>query len=110
MQSQRRYERVPFFCPVELTAMPEGKTFPARSLDVSLGGVGVLSQTGLEREHLVSVAFVFDGDPKKRVCETLMGRVASFRADDSGNVLGIEFLEPVSDAKHPTLARKLQNL
>ena len=107
MQCQRRYQRVPFLCPVELTALPEGKTFPGRTLDISLGGVGVLSQVGLEREHQVSVAFLLGNGPKGSVSESVMGRVAVLRADDIGNVIGIEFLEPLSSAKHPALLRKL---
>jgi c-di-GMP-binding flagellar brake protein YcgR len=110
MQCQRRYQRVPFLCPVELTPLPDGKTFPARTLDVSLGGVGVLSQVGLEREQTVSVAFLLGNGAQGRVSESVLGRVAAFRADDVGNVIGIEFIEPLSGAKHPTLLRKLLSL
>lgn len=110
VQCRRRYQRVPFLCPVELTALPEGRTFPARSLDISLGGVGVLSQIGLEREHLVSVAFLLGNGAQGRISERVMGRVAGLRADDTGNVIGIEFVEPLSTDKHPALLRKLQSL
>jgi c-di-GMP-binding flagellar brake protein YcgR len=110
MQCQRRYQRVPFLCPVELTALPEGKTSPARTLDVSLGGVGVLSQIGLEREHMVSVAFLLRNGQQGTVSESVLGRVAALRADDIGNVMGIEFIEPLTSAKHPALLRKLLSL
>jgi hypothetical protein len=36
-----------------------------------------------------------------------LGRVAYSRADEDGNRVGIEFIEPIQESAQPALARKL---
>jgi len=57
MTTIRRYDRVDFFCPVELTALTGGPAIPAHTFDISVGGVGVLSEGRLAQDELVTVSF-----------------------------------------------------
>ena len=49
---------VPFFCPVEVTVLPDGPAVQGHSFDISLGGVGItlgaLLEPGQPVQHLVS--------------------------------------------------------
>ena len=50
MLGRRRYERVPFFCPLQVIALQgEAATVPGSSLDISIGGVGLTAPRPLER-------------------------------------------------------------
>jgi len=110
MIEQRRYERVAFFCPLRLTVLPDGPTVPANSFDISLGGVGLATGASLPQGQSVSVRFQLKNAAGKPVEEIALGRVAYVRADEDGNRVGIEFLEPIRDSAQPELSRKLNNL
>jgi hypothetical protein len=108
--NQRRYERVGFFCEVVLTMLGNGKPIPARSLDISMGGVGLLSPQSLPRGALVTVAFVMRDAAQKYVVEQVTGTVVNAWADLDGNHIGIEFAEPINQLAQPLLSRKLENI
>jgi hypothetical protein len=110
MLGQRRYERVAFFCPLQLTVLPDGPTVPARSFDISIGGVGITTEILLERGRAVQIQFQLPNGSKERIVEDILGRVAYCRADEDGDRMGIEFLETIREAAHPALARKLNAL
>jgi c-di-GMP-binding flagellar brake protein YcgR len=106
----RRYQRVPFFHEVGLTAGKASAAAPARSFDISLGGVGVFTQAHLERGQLVQVAFHLRDARQQAFVETVAGHVAYLRASEDGNQLGIEFLEPIRVDTHPRLLRAIERL
>lgn len=110
MLGRRRYERVAFFCPVTVVVLPDGPAMQGRTFDISLGGVGVTTQRMLERGQSVRVRFHFQRGADVPVDEDVMGQVAYSRADEDGDRVGIEFLQPVSESISPMLAYKLNNL
>ena len=110
MQCRRRYERVPFFCPLHLIVLPEGTSTPANSIDISMGGVGITSVVSLERGQSVCIRFHLKNGSFETSDEDVVGRVAYSRADEDGNRLGIEFLEPIRASTHPLLLHKVEAL
>ena len=109
INSSRRYERVAFFCRVELAVSSQSPPIAAQTFDISLGGVGVLSPRAIERGVTVNVAF-FLRTPRGELVERIMGRIAYVKADESGTRLGIEFLETLAEATQPGLTRRLESL
>jgi hypothetical protein len=110
MACQRRYERVAFFCPLQLTVLPNGLTVPGTSFDISIGGVGIATELFLERGQPVRLRFHLENGSHGPIDEDILGRVAYARADEDGNRLGIEFLEAVCESGQPALARRLAKL
>lgn len=106
MTERRRYERVPFFCEVSLTALPEGLTFPARTVDISLGGVGLMTPAAFEPSQTVSLFFRLQDGYEPEQESRVMGRVVNLRADTDANLIGVEFFEPLSPAGNPRLLKK----
>jgi c-di-GMP-binding flagellar brake protein YcgR len=107
---RRRFERVQFFCEVQLTALPEGKVYTARSLDISLGGVGLVVQTGFKPGQKVAVSFLLGDKPGAEIGNRVLGRVANLRADADANLIGVEFNEPLSQAANPRLFGKIMDI
>ena len=107
MLGERRYERVPFFCPLELTVLPNGPTVPGNSFDVSMGGIGVAAEIWLDRGEEVRVRLHFKNGSHEPILEDILGRVANSRADEDGNRIGIEFLATVRESTQPTLMQTL---
>jgi c-di-GMP-binding flagellar brake protein YcgR len=110
MQWQRRYERVPFFCPVEVTVLPDGPTVPGYCFDISLGGVGITLNIVLEPGQDVCIAFQLRHGSAKCVTESVWGRVANFKSDDDCNRVGIEFLGGISHLHHLQLTTTIASL
>ncbi|MBN1394415.1 MAG: PilZ domain-containing protein [Pirellulales bacterium] len=110
MIERRRYARMAFFCPVRLSALPNGGPVAANTFDISIGGVGLAAPVSLERGVDVRVRFIMKNDSGELVEEEVLGRVAYTQADEDGNRIGIEFLEVVSESSHPMLTRKLNSL
>ena len=109
MLGQRRYERVPFFCPLQLTSLKNGVSVRGSACDISIGGVGLTAPIALARGQPVCVRFYLHNGTKDEV-EDVMGQVAYMRADEDGNRMGIEFNETLKEAAHPLLAKKINNL
>jgi c-di-GMP-binding flagellar brake protein YcgR len=110
MLVQRRYERVAFYCGLQLTALPNGPTIPARSLDISVGGVGITSDTLLNRGQTVRVRFHLHNESDEWTDEDVLGRVTYSCADENENRMGIEFLETIQESTKPALAHQLNAL
>lgn len=109
-ENRRRYERVAWFCSLQLTVLPNGPAMSAESFDISLGGVGAATEVMIERGQAVRVRFHIRNGSKESVDEDVLGRVAYCRADEDGNRVGIEFLEPIQESAQPALARKLNSM
>ena len=110
MGAKRRYERALWFCPVQLTVLPDGPVAPASALDISLGGVGVIANIMLERGVAVRVQFHIRNGKKEPIKESALGRIAYFRADEDSNRIGIEFFDTICESTQPTLTKILDNM
>jgi c-di-GMP-binding flagellar brake protein YcgR len=108
--NRRRYERVAFFCPLHVTSLQGGAAVPARSFDISMGGVGLTAPISLERGETVCVRFHLNRASGEAVDEDVWGRVAYSRADEDGNRVGIEFINTLREATQPALTRRIGNL
>ena len=107
MMERRRYERVNLFCRVTLAGPEGGRAFEGSTVDISLGGVGVISSASYAIGAGVAVTFhLSDQNGREAPCRVL-GRVASLRADTEVNRIGIEFQEPLREAAQPLLVRKI---
>ena len=60
MMDNRRFERVPFMCRLELATMPGGEPQAAHAVDLSVEGVGVTTQSGFPVGQLTTVTFYFN--------------------------------------------------
>jgi c-di-GMP-binding flagellar brake protein YcgR len=110
MPWQRRYERVSFFCPVEVTVLPDGPTVPGHAFDISLGGVGITLNTLLERGQDVRISFQLRHESEKCVEESVWGRVVNFESDVDCNRVGIEFLGEIPQSSQLQLATMIGSL
>jgi c-di-GMP-binding flagellar brake protein YcgR len=110
MIERRRYERVQFLCDASVTALPNGAAIAARTLDISLGGVGLLTRTVLEPGQAIAVSFSLRDSTQKEIKEQAFGRVVAFRADLEGNRVGVEFSEPLNESRNPELVRRLMKI
>lgn len=107
---RRVYVRVPFHKPVTVWAPPDPRPVEARTLDISLGGVGVACRASFRRGQVVVVGFRLTDPRRGAVEERVTGRVANLVADEDGNRVGVEFAEPIHPAAYPALARAVERL
>ncbi len=103
---RRRYERVVFLCKAAV-ALSGGAAVPAQTLDISAGGVGLITRAAFPAGTLVVVSFYLKDVRDGEVVEQTLGRVVNLRADLDGNSLGVEFLEPLDRVKHRRLLGRL---
>ena len=106
----RRYERVAFYCRLQLTVLPNGPVMPGNSFDISIGGVGIATALFLERGQQVSIRFYIPNGRSKEVHADVLGQVAYCRSDEDSNQIGIAFLVPIQEATQPALAKKINSL
>jgi c-di-GMP-binding flagellar brake protein YcgR len=107
---RRAYERVPFLCAATIAAHPGGKPLDARTLDISLGGVGLTCSGRFLPGTLVAIVFRLKNARREPCEERIIGKVMRFTADLDGNQIGIEFLSPISAADNPALTRAVNQL
>ena len=106
---KRTYQRVSFLCRVDLTT-DDGATTEASTIDISLGGTGVVSPRFVAEGRAVTLAFHLRDRAGAPAVETIAGVVAHARADVDGPLLGIEFLGPIQKANNPLLTRIVERL
>jgi c-di-GMP-binding flagellar brake protein YcgR len=106
---RRRYERVPFFTAVEIRDFKSGRALPARTLELSIGGVGLVTNGAFLPGDDVTIMFHVQNAGFKRATE-VAGRVIGFSADSDANRVGVEFSEPLSMSRAPELVRRLQQM
>ena len=106
---KRIYERVGFLCRVDLKT-DDGATFEASTVDISLGGVGVMAPRFLAAGRDVTLAFHLRDRQGAPAVERAVGRVAHARSDVDGHMLGVEFLEPLRRSSNPLLTRIVEPL
>lgn len=107
---QRRYERVEFLCRVALAVLPGGSPSEGRATDLSLGGAGILTPCSFQAGQTVAITFFLRDRAQKEVKSQVVGRVVNLRADVDVNRVGVEFLEPLDEKKHPALVKRLMEL
>jgi c-di-GMP-binding flagellar brake protein YcgR len=110
MIEQRRYERVGFLARLELSAATGGAAQTARSVDLSLGGVGAVTKSVFSPGQMVTVTFFHKDAKGDEVEDRIPGHVVRFHADVDTNLVGVQFLSPLSEAEHPALVAKLVRL
>jgi c-di-GMP-binding flagellar brake protein YcgR len=103
---RRRYERVPFFVDVVLRKAEGGRLLQARTIDFSLGGVGLLTSAAFVAGEHVTIIFAIPDAGSQETTE-IVGRVVGFSADVDANRVGVEFLEPLSASRSPKLVSRL---
>ena len=96
-----------FFRPVRLTILPDGPDVLANTFDISIGGIGVISDVWLGRGTAVRVRFTSEDEPSGQFAEDAFGKVAYTRADESGNHIGVEFLKIIDESTHPALYKAM---
>jgi PilZ domain len=106
-QHGRRFERAPFFVEVTLALPQGGHLVEARSVDISLGGVGLICPVPLAVGSVITLTFSVRGRTGA-VEECVVGRVASLRYDDDASLVGVEFVEPLKRESAPTLVREIE--
>jgi hypothetical protein len=106
----RRYERVAFYCRLQLTVLPNGPVGPGNSFDISIGGVGITTALLLECGQQVSIRFYLHNGRSEEVHADVLGQVAYCQSDENGNRVGVEFLAPIQNATQPVLAKKINSL
>ena len=109
MQELRQYERVGFLCQLEIAPISGGKPHPARSLDLSLGGVGIITQSVYSIGQVVTVTFFLSDAERGAIQDPVVGRIAHFAADIDANRAGIQFLQPLTETEHQRLVSRLVN-
>ena len=107
MFESRQQERVPFFCDVAMSRLPGGPSIPARSLDLSLHGVGLVTAGSFEQDQLVMLSFSLRDAAQHEIRERVLGRIAYMRADVDANRVGVQFAEPLQRSKNPELVSRL---
>jgi c-di-GMP-binding flagellar brake protein YcgR len=90
-----------------MTVLPHGKPVVSQSVDISLGGVGIVTSGHFEPGQQVAVAFALRNHRQQEAVEKVIGRVAHLRAEEGGNLIGVEFLEPLAESSAPLLTRKI---
>jgi hypothetical protein len=102
-----RFERVPFFTALTLTLLPGGPSVEGRTIDISLGGVGLSCPEALAPGSFVSLAFRLRHRSHGEVVEQLFGRITHARSDEAGTTLEVQFLPPPDERSSPVLVRTL---
>jgi c-di-GMP-binding flagellar brake protein YcgR len=110
LDERRRYERIPYFHEVRLTVLPDGPTVVAHAFDISLGGVGLSTQTSLQPGQMVAVSFPVRDHSNKAVVNRVIGRVAHLTADPDGNRVGVEFAEALGPSVNSELFEQVSQL
>jgi c-di-GMP-binding flagellar brake protein YcgR len=105
--NKRRYERVSFLCQVTVAVLPSGTPIAARSVDLSAGGIGLITQGTFQPGQVVALMFSLQDATRREVVERVTGRVVHLRADVDANRVGVEFLEPLQESQHPVLMSRL---
>ncbi len=107
VDSPHQCERVGFLCRLEIAAAPDGLPQAARSLDLSVDGVGATTQAFFKMDQLVNVTFFLDRSESGE--SPVAGRVASFAPDIDTNRIDIQFLQRLSERENMRLFYRLLN-
>lgn len=105
---RRRYEHVPFFAPMTISAAAGDKTCSGSCINISRGGVGFYSERFFRPgEKITLVMEIRQGSRKVPV--SIAARVIWARAEPEGAMLGAAFETPVTPSSQPVLCECLDN-
>ena len=107
--NRRRYVRVPFLQPVSIVAC-DGRSFGARSTDISNGGVGITCRASFRLGDEVGVVFRLKDERLVVRVERVPCLAVNFVADLEADRVRIEFNKPLHSSTTPTLARVVERL
>jgi c-di-GMP-binding flagellar brake protein YcgR len=106
----RRCVRVPYFGKVTIVDPPNEAPIEARSIDISLNGVGLVSPKPLPVNTLVTLQFHLTNPNGTPTAEQVSGRVAYVRFESGTSVVGLEFLPVLDRLSPPVLVRAIERL
>jgi c-di-GMP-binding flagellar brake protein YcgR len=111
-QERRVYERAPYFGRVTVSIPAHAPPVEGRTMDISLGGVGLSCpvSSAIRSGESIAVTFHLVQPRSGPVEERLLGRVAWIRTEAQCCLLGIEFLEPVHPVLNPAVTRLIERL
>jgi hypothetical protein len=90
------FEKVDFFCRLELTAIPSGTTHPAQSINLSLQDAGIATKAVFHVGQLVLVTFFLKDQRQSDTIQRVTGEVADFASESDGNTMRVKFLQPLA--------------
>jgi hypothetical protein len=103
---RRRFERVPFFTALTLSFMRGRPYVEGRTIDVSLGDVGLSCPEALSPGSFVSLAFRLRLRSHGEVVEQLIGRITRARSDEAGTTLVVKIIKTPNERSPPVLVRR----
>lgn len=108
-QDKRRFGRAPFLANVTVELLSGDSVIDARSVDVSLGGVGLISPTPIPAGEQVVLTFHLK-TASGTTTERIPGRVANLRFDDDASIVGVEFSAVLDRNAAPVLTGIVEKL
>ena len=111
MAERRGYIRVPFF--TKVVVLPQAATASvesAHSIDISLGGVGLVCQSALPIGQPVSLTFYLPTATGEVPQGPVPGRVTGVRFENNTSILGVEFDHTLERRLVPELVRAVERL
>jgi c-di-GMP-binding flagellar brake protein YcgR len=109
-QNARCYQRVTFLRGATIRRPSVGAAIEARTVDISIGGVGLVAPKPLTVGEVVTDEFPLEGPDRRALVEGVAGRVVHSAFDLDGYKVGVEFLEPLSHRSSPELSRAVERL
>lgn len=107
-KENRQFPRLGLVCNLTVTPMPNGKSLPATSVDISRGGMGFYVNVPLNRDQIVQIDIPLKDEDRSNVVERVVGKVVYARSYWEGTRVGVEFLKTIEESSHPVLAKRLQ--
>jgi c-di-GMP-binding flagellar brake protein YcgR len=108
-QDKRRFGRAPFIANVTVELPAGGSAIDARSVDISLGGVGLISPMPVPvGEHMVLTFHLKTSSGM--TTERIPGRVVNLRHDDDASIVGVEFAAVLDHKTAPVLTGIVEKL
>jgi len=110
MAEGRRFIRVPFFTKVVVLPQAATASVEARSIDISLGGMGLVCQSALPIGQSVSLTFYLTTTTGEVPQGPVPGRVTGVRFENNTSILGVEFDHTLERRLVPELVRAVERL
>jgi type IV pilus assembly protein PilC len=109
MKNNRRHERIPFLTRVDLID-ENGESTRAKTVDISLGGVGVMSPTPFTLGQRATLKFILRDGAQGEVVEQAVATVVVAKSEVDGTLLGFQFVDPLRRERTPHLVKRVERL
>ncbi len=112
MSNKRRHKRVPLASIVKLSIEDEGNVHPFETLtvDISMSGICVYSETTIDIDTDVSLTIEFSGNDGLSRTDSIGGHVVYNNILRTKYFIGIEFSEQINPFSQPFLFERLQRI